>query len=138
MSQLFRLTVPQKIVFILVMWQEMENNNAKRSDLKKCFAVLFKRIQNFSSFQLLFLKFHIVSTCHLFLIYKYYCALGSPMGSFFIYTLSYMISSSFMTLNSINMPVLPKSPTVGTFIGISDSYIYSYILLGDRITWNGW
>ena len=101
----------------------MESNNARKSELKKCFAVLFKRIQNFGSFQLLFLRFLNVSTCHLFLIYKYYCAPGSPMGSFFIYTLSYMISPSFTTLNSINMPVLPKSPTVRTFIGISDSYI---------------
>lgn len=92
---------------------------------KKCFAVLFKRIQNFGSFQLLFLRFLIVSTCHLFLIYKYYCA-QAHLWAHFHYTLSYMISSSFMTLNSIQHASASKSPTVRTFIGISDLYIATY------------
>lgn len=59
-SQLFRLTVAQKIVFIFLMCQEMENSNAKRSDPpQKCFAILFKEIQKkkIDSFQLLFLRF---------------------------------------------------------------------------------
>lgn len=136
-SQLFRLTLAQKIVFIFLMCQEMENSNAKRTDPpKKCFAILFKEIpkkKKNDSFQLLFLRFLVLP------IYSWSINIIVLLWAHFLVMLcSYMISSSSMASDSINMQILPKLHSKSELFLELQTHIYNYILFGGRTTWNLW